>query len=305
MTNPRLFHEVGSKAMDWLADHREYFRARRHADTPPEEIKDRFKPIGELAMIGGVLFREGVAGTRQTANAHQLLDFAWHELLDGGDLLAWMQHEEPLSPYPVEIYVPFRQLGYRSTAVEQAVHATAGLLSWAHLEMEPTRRLGLITTERRAGMPASIDLDTATRRTWLGSTPEPWTVEHHIAYSVTHTVFHLTNWGARPEDLPDDIAEYLTLWLPAWLDEWATARHWDLVGELLVVDACLPVPSLDEQVWHHYAQAQNHQGAMPVEGEVPDGDPHDVFDLVYHPTLIAAFASALATSRAMAELTRS
>jgi hypothetical protein len=41
---------------------------------------------------------------------------------------------------------------------------------------------------------------------------------------------------------------------------------------------------------------------MPAQGRVPDGPPDEVFDVVYHPTLVAAFASAMATSRALSAL---
>lgn len=300
---PALLHEVGAGALGWLAGNREYFRARLADDTPDEEVKDRFKPIGELAAIGRVLLREGVAGTRQAQLAHRLLDFAWHELLDSGALLAWMQAQEPLSPIPLEIYVPFRELGYVSPAVEQAAAAVQGLGSWRALGMPPVRRLGLSVTELRAGLAPGLPLDEAFARTWLAATPEPWTVQSHVAYDITHTVYHLTRWGEDPGGLPADIADYLAHWIPAWLDDWATLEHWDLFGELLVVDACLPAPALDTGHWEQFAAAQREDGAMPALGRVPDGPPDDVFDVVYHPTLVAAFASAMATSRALSALT--
>nr|WP_157846361.1 hypothetical protein [Streptomyces anulatus] len=37
-------------------------------------------------------------------------------------------------------------------------------------------------------------------------------------------------------------------------------------------------------------------------GGMPDGDEESVFDLVHHPTPVAAFASALAMSRALSGL---
>jgi hypothetical protein len=115
-------------------------------------------------------------------------------------------------------------------------------------------------------------------------------------------VFHLTDWGEHPDGLPPDIADYLAMWLPAWIDDWLDLKRWDLLGELLVVDACLPRPTLDARAWEGFAAAQQPDGAMPAFGTMPDGDPDEVFDLVYHPTLVAAFASVLATSRALTEL---
>ncbi|GAB3112881.1 hypothetical protein GCM10027160_15500 [Streptomyces calidiresistens] len=300
--DPALIHGVGDRAVAWLHRHRDGFHPRPEPDTPDREVRDRLKPIGELALIGKVLFREGVAGSRQAARARQLLDHAWREHLDGGRLLAWMQREEPLSPIPFEIYVPFRELGYSSPEVEENARLTHGLNSWAALEAMPVRRLGLAAFERRFGLPPSVDPGEAVGATWLGRRPEPWTVGLHIGYGITHTVFHLTDWGENPNGLPADIAEYLTRWLPAWTDDWLEIGHWDLLGELLVVDACLPRPALEDRVWRAFAAAQAPDGAMPAQGPMPEGDEREVFDEVYHPTLVAAFASVLATSRAMGSL---
>ncbi|MBB1247225.1 hypothetical protein GL263_27300, partial [Streptomyces durbertensis] len=266
------------------------------------EVKDRLKPIGELAIIGKVLFREGVAGSRQAALARQLLDVAWRDHLEGGRLLRWMQEREPLSPIPFEIYVPFYELGYQDPEFEEHLRHSQRLASWAAVEATPVRRLGISAFERRLGLTPSLPTDVAVRHTWLGRTPEPWTVELNLAYGITHTVFHLTDWGENPAGLPPDLSDYLTAWLPAWLDDWREVGNWDLLGELLVVDACLPEPALDHRVWQAFADAQASDGAMPAHGRMPRGDEDEVFDLVHHPTLVAAFASVLATSRAMGGL---
>src|SRR2546430_2536675 len=87
------------------------------------------------------------------------------------------------------------------------------LRSWSALELDPTRRLGMAAFQRRFGLtprPPEADLVGAT---WLARTPEPWTVSGHIAYDVTHTVFHLTDWGENPDALPQDIADDLATWL--------------------------------------------------------------------------------------------
>jgi hypothetical protein len=42
---------------------------------------------------------------------------------------------------------------------------------------------------------------------------------------------------------------------------------------------------------------------MPAVRDMPAADDaQDLFDVVYHPTLVAAFASTLATSRALSDL---
>ena len=204
--------------------------------------------------------------------------------------------------------MPFRELGYTEPAFEQAARLAHRLDSWAAMEAAATRRLGISAVERRFGLEPSVPVERATRATWLGRRPEPWTVELHLGYGITHTVFHLTDWGANPAGLPEDIAGYLACWLPAWTDDWREIGHWDLLGELLVVDACLPRPALDMRAWRAFAAAQAAAGAMPsgVPGAGPGGGgplgPRERFDHLYQPTLVAAFASVLASSRALGAL---
>ncbi|MCL6298233.1 DUF6895 family protein [Streptomyces kronopolitis] len=297
--SPALLHAVGDRALTWLDNNRERFRLAPGDFADNATVTERLKPIGELGLNMQVLFREGVAGSRQKARAGQLLDFAWRELLDGGNVLARLQHDEPLSPVPLEIYATFHELGRRHPGLEETLAISRRTTTWTTLEMVPNRRLGVLNAERKLGLAPSSDFDEAMARTWLGQLPEPWTVQLHIAYDITHTVFHLTNWGEAPDRIPPAVAEYLTRYLPAWLEDWADLEHWDLLGELLVVDACLPRPALDAELWERYAAAQSPGGAMPIHHGMPQGDPAQVFDQVHHPTLVAAFASAMATSRAM------
>ncbi|MFC8426622.1 DUF6895 family protein [Streptomyces sp. NPDC057236] len=303
MTDTRLIHTVGAGALEWLWAHRDGFRLEPDAD-PEVGFLERFKPVGELALICKVLFREGVAGSRQAQLARQLLDHAWRDTLDGGATLVRGQRIEPISPIPFEVYLPFRELGYSQPELERAVALGHRLDSWQAYETTPTRRLALSAFQRRFGLTPRPPEPEALRPTWLARTPEPWTVEGHIAYAVTHCVFHLTDWGENPGGLPPDLAGYLTTWLPAWIDDWLDLERWDLLGELLVVDACLPRPTLDEPAWRAFAAAQRPDGAMPAIRTMPEGDEQAVFDVVYHSTLVAALASALATSRALTELAR-
>lgn len=297
--SPALLHRVGDRALSWLDGHREHFRLTDDDLSTGRGIIERLKPVGELAINMRVLSREGVAGSRQHETSERLLDHVWRDLLDGGNLLAELQRQEPLSPVPLEIYASLYELGRRHPGLESAIDLARSTASWRALEMVPNRRLGLLNAERKIGLVPSGDVDQALAATWLGRMPEPWTVQLHIAYDITHTVFHVTDWGAAPDRVPRPIADYLARYLPAWTADWAELEHWDLLGELLVVDACLPRPTLDAQMWERYAAAQAPDGAMPARGALPEGDRDAVFDQVHHPTLVAAFASAMATSRAL------
>lgn len=296
---PALLHAVGERALTWLDTHRDCFRLTDSERASGSATVERLKPIGELALNMRVLFREGVAGSRQHARAEGLLDYAWRELLDGGNVLAELQQAEPFSPVPLEVYANFHEMGHRHPGLEAAIGFVHTTGAWRALELPPNRRLGLLNAERRIGLPPSRDFASTLDGTWLGQRPEPWSVQLHIAYDITHTVFHLTNWGERPDRIPPDLAEYLALYLPAWSADWAELEHWDLLGELLVIDACLPGPRLEAGLWERFAAAQTESGAMPLSGAMPGGDRDAVFDVVHHPTLVAAFASAMAVSRTL------
>ncbi len=96
---PRLVHTVGVGALEWLWAHRDGFRLEPDVD-PEVGFLERFKPVGELALVCKVLFREGVAGSRQAELARRLLDHVWRETLDGGTMLVRGQHTEPASRSP-------------------------------------------------------------------------------------------------------------------------------------------------------------------------------------------------------------
>ncbi|MER6347991.1 DUF6895 family protein [Streptomyces sp. NPDC001595] len=301
MTATRLIHNVGVRALEWLWAHRDGFRLETDVD-PEVGFLERFKPIGELALICRVLLREGVAGSRQAELARRLIDHTWRDSLDGGRMLVRGQRIEPISPIPFEVYLAYKELGYSQPEVERATVLNHRLESWRSYEVTPTRRLGLSAFQRRFGLTPHPPEAELVGTTWLARTPEPWTVSTRMAYDFTHTVFHLTDWGERTAGLPPRLADYLATWLPVWLDDWLDLERWDLLGELLVVDACLPRPTLDERAWEGFAAAQQSDGAMPAVRGMPEGDPDEVFDVVYHPTLVAAFASVMATSRALTEL---
>lgn len=301
MTDPRLFHQVCARSLEWLAANSDRFRLTGDPLSPDIDINRTLKPLGELAQISVVLHREGVAGSRQRALARGLLDLVWEEL-DRGEVLTAILDAEPAATYPLELYAPLRETGLRNARFEELLRQAASTRGWAAYETLPTRALGVLNAERRVSVPMHGDWDSAVRRTWLGQLPEPWTIERHTAYMVTHAVFHLTNWGQDPAGMPEDITDYLAAWLPAWLDVWCAAEEWDLLGELLAVDACMPQPTLNARLWHRYAAVQRPDGLMPVRARTPDGDADHAFAECHHPTLVAAFAATLATSRAMTAL---
>ncbi|GAA0262814.1 hypothetical protein GCM10010492_74840 [Saccharothrix mutabilis subsp. mutabilis] len=286
-------HKLAGAALDWLHTHRR-LGAFPEGATDIGDPDRHYKPLGETALAASLVLREGVAGPATLAQARELLDFAWSEFR-AGDLLYERQLRHWLLTDPLETYAHFARAGLRHDRLHALLRHSAAV--GATTEVLPNRNLAVANARRTTGIGRDPDWPALTRATWLGRTPEPWAIDWSTGYHLTHTVFHLTDWGARPHDLPGDIADYLAMWLPAWVDVWAEVAQWDLVGELLIVGACLPEPHLDPAEWRVLADAQHADGLLPRDNDPVDDDPATRFADHQHPAVVAVIAGTLALSR--------
>ncbi len=296
MEETELLESLARRALGWIDGHRDHFRLPDDVTARSHDINATLKPLGELARISVVLHRDSAPHTAENRIAADLIEFAWKEFGEG-ELFVRLLRDAPHTTYPLELYAPFTEAGLRHRGFESFAGCMATTRNWSAIEQEPTRALGVAQAQRCVGTPAGPDVEAVAQRTWLGGLPEPWTIELHAAYALTHGVFHLTGWGARRDRLPTRVTDYLALWLPAWLDSWLEEQHWDLCGELLAVDALLTGTEAPSEPWRRLAGAQEPDGAIPEHGR-GDASRGDIFLDRYHSTLVGAFAATLATDRA-------
>lgn len=287
---------TGTKALGWL--HRNRARGR-FADGATAELAEPdsvYKPLAELALAASLVLRDAVFPSAERESAGELLDFAW-EQLRGGDLLYERQLRHPAMTDPLETYVHFHRAGYRHERLQALLAHLTSLTSYREYEHVPNRRMAVANATRVIGVGDRTDWPARTATTWLGATPEPWTMDWMTAYHMTHTVFHLTDWGAHPHALPPHLRDYLATWLPVWTDVWLEIEEWDLVTELLIVDACMPAPVFDVGAWQRVAAAQHEDGLLPRDGRTGTDDEDRQFGDHYHTAAVATVASSLALSR--------
>ncbi|MFE1796703.1 DUF6895 family protein [Streptomyces sp. NPDC059517] len=314
----RDVRELGEAALAWVSAHRGAFELGDDALAEHGDVNRTWKPLGELAQVCVSVRRHTEPTDPLHVAAADLLTFAWHQT-GQGSLFLELQRLEPFATYPLEIYAAFASAGLRHTGYEEAVATVARTRGWQLTEQEPNRRLSVLNSLRRSGIPQRDDMGRALSRTWLGGLPEPWTFERAAGYTLTHVVFHLTDWGLTPRNVPPRIDGYLRLWLPPWLDTCLDAEQWDLSCELLAVAGSLPGPPdrpMLQEAWAKLARAQDASGAVPEIGTGTDTStstdtgsgigsgsgrdglpaPHD-FIRCYHSTLMTAFAAVLTTHR--------
>lgn len=295
-----LLEDIATGALRWVWEHRHRFELPEDVTAPETDLNWTMKPLGELAQLSAVIGQHTHFGEPIRKLADELLEFAWREMYAGNLLLDFF-HAEPHATYPLEIYAAFAGAGLRNAEFEEFAALRVRTLSWRHTEQDPNRRLGILAAERRIGLRPHGETGPALRRTWLGGRPEPWAFDRAAGYALTHTVFHLTDWGSAPTLVPADVADYLHAWLPSWLDTCLEDQQWDLSCELLAVGASLPrpYPATDQDwAWQRLDQARTPEGALrEVATSTPDPDEAMFFARHYHSTLASAFAAALSRSR--------
>ncbi|MFF3488674.1 DUF6895 family protein [Streptomyces sp. NPDC002701] len=291
---------IGEAALAWVSAHRGEFALGDDALAEHGDVNRTWKPLGELAQVCVSVRQHTEPADPLHEIASDLLAFAWRQTGQGG-LFLELQRLEPFATYPLEIYAAFASAGLRHTGFERATATVARTRSWQVTEQLPNRRLGVLNSERRGGLAQHDEVPRALRRTWLGGLPEPWTFERDAGYTVTHVIFHLTNWGLTPQAVPPQVTHYLRHWLPAWLDTCLDDGRWDLSCELLAVAGSLPDPpdhAMLRDAWTALARAQDASGAVPEVGSGREGHPPaDDFTGCYHSTLMAVFAAALTADR--------
>ncbi|MGW0467800.1 DUF6895 family protein [Streptomyces sp. NPDC003027] len=81
------------------------------------------------------------------------------------------------------------------------------------------------------------------------------------------------------------MAHYLRQWLPVWVDIWLEVGQYDLVGELLAVDACIGDPVYGPEPWQQLAAVQHPTGSPPPprDSDPIPADEHTAFKDNHHP----------------------
>lgn len=304
MLDPGLLAAVqqwSSNALRWLhAAHnagRGHFSADGSADLS-DDPDESYKPLSESALAASLVLREAVAGSRDTEIAHRMLEFCWHQL-GSGNVLYERQLRHLMLTDPMEVYQSFAIAGHRHPQLDDLLASCAALRAPHVGEVLPNRRLAIANARRALGIGPEPDWPALASATWLGATPEPWALDWNTAYDVTHTVFHLTDWGAIPLGLPEPMRSYLRQWLPVWVDIWTELGQWDLVGELLLVDACIGDPQCPAQAWEQMLAVQRPDGLTPRDNDPIEEDADLAFKNHEHTAVVAIMAGTITLARAV------
>jgi hypothetical protein len=294
-------------SVHWITRHLPLFNAER--DAEPGDVN--VKALGELALsyawIHGWKHRLGSIAAALDDPMERWLAFAARQCESA--VYAEKPRKQPaLGCLLLFAYLCLRSTGYRWTYHEGTLRFMHRRGYPAASEALPYRVLDRQYILWRSGWstrePAWASLY---RRTCLGRARGPLYLDYVSAYSVTHTILYLTDFGHRPPAITQselgrirDVVEYLLI-------HYWRLGNWDLVGELLINLECLGITNSSL-----YAEcAAAFQAAWLEDGAVsPDAagsyaskwidTPQQAaarFKRYYHTTLVGALYCAVTLGR--------
>src|SRR5690606_9369560 len=142
--------QVAEDALRWVAAHRAHFLLGDDALAADGRVDRSWKPLSELAQVCATVSRHTAPGDPLHAHAVTLLDFAW-EQTGQGELFLRLQRLEPFATYPLEVSAALAAAGFRHPRFEADTAVVGRARGWRLTEQEPTRRLGVLHAEERAG----------------------------------------------------------------------------------------------------------------------------------------------------------
>jgi len=293
---------------DWITNHLECFRANFGAEPGELDVK----ALGELALtyawIHRLRGRLGPISVPIDAGLDRWRAFLAQECEKA--MFAELPRKRPAQGcFLLFAYLCLRSTGYRWSYHEETLRRMH-LRGYPHAsEALPYRELDRQYMFWMSGwLEREPPWHRLYRRTCVGRTRAPLYLDYVSAYSVTHTIFYLTDFGHRRPAFAEkesvrvrDVVEYLLI-------HYWRLGNWDLVGELLINLECLE--ATDSCIYAECSTAFQavwlSDGAVVGDAAGQSAPPHAhslsggaaQFKCYYHTTLVGALYCAVVLSRA-------
>jgi hypothetical protein len=289
--------EMVDRALSWASHHLDLFEA---ADSPDARAQTTLKPLVELSLLCMLCRRHARFDDDSRIRSMLTVSAETWKTRHGCDRLVRNPEAFRLHAIWHQSLVHAGALRGEERHVIQAVvdhgYVTATEeVAFRDLDLRHLLDLG----GYRHDLPSYRSLY---RQTVLGRGGAVLSFNHGDAYSVTHTLFYLSDFGARPiEAIPRRELPYVRWIVEVLLGQYLLVEDWDLVAELLLGAACLrrnPPDALREAAWNGLLGAQRDDGSIPSRSfeedawsALPESERRAyAFEHSYHTTLAAAIA---------------
>lgn len=293
----------GAASVHWLTD-----RLDRFSPWSDGKLTDAgIQAFAELAIAYAYLARWQGRAYGLTAGLPRWREFIVAECMRRN--YTEMARKRPSQAYALLLpYLSLRASGYRSPYDEETLQRLERWGYPAASEVVPYRLLDRHYFLWKSGYlrrePPWAELY---RNTTLSQDVRLAYIDREGAYSITHTLFYLADFGNRPMPLPPDEAARAVAVVECLLLHYWRVTQWDLVGELLIGLNCLAArdSAVSRGAARAFAHAQFPNGAVPAEMLDAAPAPSTAageeearhFRACYHTTLVNVLYCATALSR--------
>ena len=269
---------VWQRGLAWVEAQLPEFILPRPLD--PDDVFP-LKALGELARTADLLCRPRDLPVEMQSRARALLEFAWGQFGEGRLFVELLEQR----PWPVlgTMYSIFEPHGFDHQGARQALARLVGPGGLTLKQMAPPLRQTPRQPLTRYGPDGAAVLALALALAWrVVSLASPWSEQRLFphtalakcprvdelddgqAYSLTHAVFFMTDFGSRPQDLPVSCREYLADNAPSWAEAFRRRSNHDLFAELALACCCAGGQAAWAEAGLGASQAQD--GLVPGPG---------------------------------------
>lgn len=267
------YRKIAEASTDWISENLQNFNLRAANSL---NLIEQLKPIAELVFASEIVLLNSNADVELERKSKEWSHHCWSQIREGEILREAMESRTDFLLFAA-MYAPFRRYDLINERLEQTLRQRLET-SGASEQFPAWVVILMIRTLNTLGIQPPWKLEDCFRRTWLFGLPEVAVIQGMRGYELTHTVFFLTDFGRRFQDLPGIHREYLILHLPQWMQSCRTANHYDMLAELVMVARCIRMD--DQEDWGAVLLSRASSGEQDFREQ-------------YHPMLTALMASVM------------
>ncbi|MDO3662402.1 hypothetical protein [Bacillus sp. C28GYM-DRY-1] len=295
MQNYEHIKEIQSLSLKWIINHLEYFDMRHKVSRG---FRWRIKTFVELIFLTNYLVRNRL---HYDHDVEKLVDFISVRLQD--DQLEEFIHFDPDGLAGLAIAGEFLCLTEQTTqhSIIRELNKFTAFNFDNSLAKIPFRKMDLSYSLNRAGVPSTIpDLYSLYSFTAAGQDIPNTYMTDTDAYSITHTIFYITDMGHKCPEIREAELETLKAKVLKFLSIYICLENLDIISELIMCCVFLNIDITQENIMPLYKAAWKkiYSGQM-TDGSIP-GITYDVnkangkeyvFTHCYHTTLVTVGAA--------------
>jgi hypothetical protein len=219
-----------ARAIRWIESSLDSFDPFSYGDSDKFEFS--IKMLAELSFVCAAY--HGNTGNPNRASVETLRRTIFDRALSRPDL--WSFLLQNLSALPgFSIYASMLECGFLDDELHRKLRSFCGQPNIVHGEYAPALFMDIAHSVIRCGFAwAGPSISTLYERSLLASRPNLLGLKDPDYYTITHTIFFVTDFGRHPEQLPRNVRTFFANELDNMTFFFATRENWDLLGEILL-----------------------------------------------------------------------